>query len=172
MFYLYCKPFFYLEKKTITTSYTTYTGVEKLSSDTQKIIQSAVDACQKAYAPYSDFPVGAALIDAEGAIYSASNQENVSFPAGTCAERSLLNFYKSNHPNTAIKAIAIAATKSQRENPISPCGFCRQVLSEVESLQEEPIRLYLLSNSTAEVWEFDSVSDLLPLVFKAEQLIK
>ncbi len=149
-----------------------YSGVEELSQDSQKLIQSAVEACQNAYAPYSDFPVGAALVDAEGSIYSATNQENVSFPAGTCAERSLLNFYKSNHPNTAIQAIAIAATKSQKENPISPCGFCRQVLSEVENLQERPIKLYLLSNTSAEVWEFDSVSDLLPLVFKAEQLIK
>ncbi len=158
-----------MKEKSITTTYKEYQSVEALGSSLQELILEAKSICANAYAPYSDFPVGASLIDSDGKIFSATNQENISFPAGTCAERSLLNFYKSNHPNTKIVALAIAATKSIRNSPISPCGFCRQVLSEMESIQDTPIALYLYSNTGA-VWVFDSVSQLLPLVFKAEQL--
>ncbi len=167
--YLYCKSLFILDKKQILTSYTLHTELTSLSDADRMLLEKAAQVCDKAYSPYSAFPVGAALIDEQGEVFAATNQENVSFPAGTCAERSLINFYNSNYPDRIINTLAIVATENTSLDPFTPCGFCRQVLSEMEYNQTEPIRL-IVQQASGDVWEFESMGVLLPLAFGSAQL--
>ncbi len=153
-----------MESKKITLSYDEYPSLQELSTEVQSLIDAAVKSSEKAYAPYSGFRVGAALLSSTGDIFAANNQENVSYPAGTCAERSLLNYYHASFPDKAIHCIAVVAPQMQHPSPVTPCGFCRQVLVEMESLQSSPIAIYM-HHPSGRVWHFESVKDLLPLAF-------
>ena len=130
------------------------------------LVQRAQEISTKAYAPYSKFQVGAAVELANGEIYQSSNQENVSFPVGTCAERLLLGYVGANFPELAPKTIAIVA---RREGDIdwagvSPCGMCRQAINEVENRYNSPISILILQ-SKGIVLRFQGIRHLLPLKF-------
>lgn len=138
-----------------------------LAETEQVLLNKAIEIAHKSYSPYSDFPVGAAVLLDNGQIFAGNNQENIAFPSGTCAERTVLNFVHANFPENTIDLMAIVTLKNSQENPASPCGFCRQVMVEMERIQEKPIRV-LLHKLNANTFIFDSVSNLLPLAFDEE----
>ncbi len=138
---------------------------DEIKDDIQALYLASLEASKKSYSPYSKFPVGAALITNEGSIYSAANQENASFPAGCCAERSLLHYFKSNYPEAIITDFGIIAPNFKEDRPVSPCGVCRQALAEAEKVQEQKISLHLFSLD-GDTYSFDSIADLLPLAFE------
>jgi cytidine deaminase len=150
-----------------------YDSVNELSSDDNILIQNAVHALKKAYAPYSRFYVGAALRLDDDSIITGNNQENVAYPSGLCAERVAIFSAHSNFPDKKVTTIAIVAKAAEDQDffDVSPCGACRQVLAEYEKLAGKPIRILMLVDNQ-KVKELTSVSSLLPLIFSADHLKK
>ena len=144
---------------------------DELSAEEQQLVEAAKEATTRSYAPYSHFHVGAAALLANGEIISGTNQENAAYPSGICAERTTLFYANSQHPQQAVKALAIAARTSEghwTETPISPCGACRQVMTETENRYEKPMKVLLCS--VQEVFVIESAKDLLPVSFGSEDL--
>jgi cytidine deaminase len=141
---------------------------EELSEQDRQLIESAKQATQQSYAPYSQFHVGAAVLLEDGTTITGTNQENAAYPSGLCAERTALFYASSTHPDKAVVALAIAAhTKGEfTNNPISPCGACRQVMLEIEQRHARPIRILLYGTEGVYVIE-GGVRELLPLTFGA-----
>lgn len=130
------------------------------------LLEKAIEACSAAYAPYSNFKVGASVLLENGEIVIGSNQENKAYPSGLCAERTTLFSASANFPDQKMKTLAIFAESSFNEDgQLSPCGSCRQVMQEYEAKQNQEIRV-LLMNADHKVLEFKSCSDLLPLAFQ------
>lgn len=155
------------------SNYKIYDDINHLSLSFQALLLEARAVSLSAYAPYSGFRVGAAAMMSGGSIVTGTNQENASYPIGICAERVLLAAVSSIAPSESILVMAISYQGDEVDSskPVAPCGMCRQSLIEFENRYQKPIRL-LLSGSVGEVFEFDSISDLLPLSFKAEILGK
>lgn len=144
---------------------------DELSAEEQQLVEAAKEATTRSYAPYSHFHVGAAALLANGEIISGTNQENAAYPSGICAERTTLFYANSQHPQQAVKALAIAARTSEghwTETPISPCGACRQVMTETENRFGKPMKVLLCS--AREVFVIESAKDLLPVSFGSEDL--
>ena len=132
-------------------------------------IDTAVISSKQAYAPYSEFNVGAAVVLANGQIVTGNNQENAAYPSGMCAERVALFYAGAQYPDIPVKAIVIVATKNGVIQPqISPCGACRQVLLETEKRYKQPIRILLCGSDF--VHAVDSAESLLPFSFNADNL--
>lgn len=131
-----------------------------------KLLQMARKAIERAYAPYSGFKVGAAVMLENGEIIQGSNQENSSYPVGTCAERTALFYASSQFPGVKIKAIAISAETGE---PIPPCGMCRQAMLEFETIQNQNIPV-IMGGKTGKIWKTSSVGSLLPLQFDHNHL--
>lgn len=146
--------------------------LDELSVDQQKLIEKAKEQVQKAYAPYSQFQVGAAIELENGEIFAGSNQENAAYPSGLCAERVAMFYANAQYPNVAVKSIAIAAFTNGEflKQPITPCGSCRQVLLETETRFENNIQVLLYG--TEEIIELRNVKQLLPLCFEKTSLEK
>lgn len=142
-----------------------------LSSEDAQLLQMARAATSKAYAPYSQFNVGAVAMLNNGETIEGTNQENASYPVGICAERVLLSAVSSLYNGVAIKTIAISChnLKGESKNPVSPCGLCRQSLLEQTLRQHQPIRL-ILSGMEGMVYILDDASFLLPLSFTADDM--
>jgi len=150
--------------KTQTIHYQEYTLAELEASD-RALIDAAVKATDTAYAPYSNFHVGAALRLADGTIVTGSNQENIAYPSGLCAERTALFSASAQHPGIAVETIAIIGRNPQGAlTAASPCGACRQVMAEQESRQENKMRV-LCYYSADKILLFEGVESLLPFVF-------
>lgn len=160
-----------MKKRSLSINFEECENLEELASDDQMLIQKAIEIARKSYSPYSKFPVGAAILLENGEIYAGNNQENISFPAGTCAERTVINYVKANFPNQKIKKLAVTALNVSSKNPVTPCGVCRQVIVEMENIQKEPIKVFLhkLDGCT---FAFESSSSLLPLAFEEGNLGK
>ncbi len=143
---------------------------QELSAPERELIMAAKKATESSYSPYSHFQVGAALRLQDGEIILGSNQENASYPVGTCAERTAIFWCGANRPGVVITTIAIVAQTEGHfmPTPISPCGMCRQALLEVEHKQGSPIRVLLVSENGMHC--IDSVRDLMPLSFDADSL--
>ncbi len=143
-----------------------YDDVEKLPEDVQRLMAEAHIIRLKAYAPYSNFLVGAALLLDTGDIVSGNNQENASYPSGLCAERTAIYYAGAQYPDSKILKMALTAgsAKSQTATPIPPCGACRQAIAEYEVKQDAPIEIYFMG-VTGKVAKSNSLSDLLPLIF-------
>lgn len=152
-------------------TYREYESEEDLHDEDRELLIKAREATAYAYAPYSKFYVGAAGRLISGKIITGVNQENASFPAGNCAERSLLNVASSLYPGEAIEVIAISYSVDSgiTSTPVSPCGVCRQALLEFELRTGRPIRL-ILSGMEGPVMVIDRSSDLLPMGFNGSQL--
>ena len=137
----------------------------------QSLWQAARDATSHAYAPYSGFHVGAALLLADGSIFSGSNQENPAYPSGLCAERTALFGLAAAQPGHApIVGMAVAARPAAGDfGPAFPCGACRQVMLDYEARQSEPIPL-LLPSRTGTILRFASLAHLMPFNFLADDL--
>ncbi len=140
--------------------------LESLSPDDRALCEAAVEATSRAYAPYSHFHVGAAILLSNGEVITGANQENAAFPSGTCAERSACFYAHARYPEAKFRAIAIAARNSEghlTEPPTAPCGACRQALLEYETLAGAPVRVMLVGREN--VFAVPSVKSLLPLAF-------
>ncbi|MDO5447076.1 MAG: cytidine deaminase [Prevotellaceae bacterium] len=143
---------------------------DELAEDEKKLLQKAMKATDNSYAPYSKFRVGAAVLMDNGVTYIGANQENAAYPSGLCAERTAIFAANAQHPKNKIVALAIAA---RNENgftniPVSPCGQCRQVILEVETRYQQPIKILLYG--TDAVYVVESVKEILPLQFTSESL--
>lgn len=154
-----------MKKKKINIEFQIFDSEEELEPSELDLIRAAQNASMSSYSPYSDFPVGAALLSESGEIFTANNQENVSYPAGNCAEQNLVNYFKALHPDETIVCIAISAPKMKGNKPITPCGICRQVLAEVEHRQSKPIMSFL-HKPDGQVWKLNSMRDYLPFAFE------
>ena len=152
-------------------NYTVYKSSDELPENLQQLLQQARSVTEHAYAPYSNFQVGAVAHLTNGEIVSGSNQENASFPVGLCAERVLLATVSSQFPRIPIDTIAVSykSNDHKSDHPISPCGICRQSLQEYENRMSNPVQL-VLGGLTGPVYVIDSASRLLPLAFTREEL--
>jgi cytidine deaminase len=152
-------------------NYRVYDSIDELPADQRALLEQAREVTAQAYAPYSNFQVGAVAKLATGDLVTGSNQENASFPAGLCAERVLLASVASMHPRKPIQTIAISykSDHQKSDHPISPCGICRQSLQEYESRISQPVQL-ILGGMTGPVYVIDSATKLLPLAFTSEEL--
>ena len=155
-----------MNKIEIKTSFTAFSSVEELPKDVQDLMQKAVDIRKNAYAPYSKFRVGAALLLDNGKVMLGSNQENAAYPSGLCAERVAVFHSGAIYPDAKIIKMAISAASdtNQTTTPIPPCGSCRQSISEYEFKQNTPIEIYFMGE-IGEVFKSDSIKNLLPLSF-------
>ena len=151
---------------TITTTLEVYDSLDETPEEVRTLMKAAIEARNSAYAPYSNFKVGAAILLKNDEVVIGSNQENASYPSGLCAERTAVYAAGAKYPNETIKKIAITAKSMNHQvvTPIPPCGACRQALVEYEHKQEEPIEIYFMGE-TGKVVKARSVKDLLPLVF-------
>jgi cytidine deaminase len=143
-----------------------YGSIEELPEADRLLIISARKAAKSAYAPYSRFHVGTALLLANGEIICGNNQENAAFPTGLCAERLALFYAHARYPDVAVKAMAITALKhhSLVKEPVKPCGSCRQAMIESEYRFKQSIRIILDGKNRIEV--FEGTGNLLPYAFK------
>lgn len=150
----------------VTTTFTIYNRLEELPETIQNLMQQAVIARSKAYAPYSKFLVGAAILLDDDTIILGNNQENAAYPSGLCAERVAIFSAAANFPKAHFKALAITATAIDKDlsEPVAPCGSCRQAIAEYEFKQEAPIPIYFMGNS-GPIIKANSIKDLLPLAF-------
>lgn len=147
-----------------------HTYKAQLPKDIQRLIEHAEDATQKAYAPYSNFKVGAAVLLEDGKILIGSNHENASYPAGVCAERAALSALDMNDKTHGVKAIAVTyKTQDEHGKPISPCGICRQTILEVQQWQQTPVAIYMCSPD-GQVIALENAAFLLPFSFGSEYL--
>ena len=146
-------------------------SIEELSTDDAHLVTQARKATELAYAPYSNFKVGAYAQLSNGTFLTGSNQENASYPVGICAERALLAVAGQLNPILPIVSMAISYHHIGFESntPLSPCGMCRQALQEYESRVDMPIRL-LLSGMEGKVWLIKESGMLLPFSFKGDNL--
>ncbi|MDT0641442.1 cytidine deaminase [Zunongwangia sp. F363] len=156
---------------TFTSSLEVYDSLGELPEDIQDLMKEAFKARDTAYAPYSKFNVGAAILLENGETVIGSNQENASYPSGLCAERTAFYFAGAKHPGVKMQKVAISAKSHQRamENPVPPCGACRQAMVEYEVKQNAPIVLYFMGE-TGKVAKAKSVQDLLPFIFDSSCL--
>lgn len=144
----------------------------ELSEQDKQLIKYAKEAVRNSYANYSHFHVGAALQLHDGRIIIGANQENAAFPSGLCAERAAIFAAQSQAPEQAIDAIAVAAHNEEAflNDPISPCGACRQVMLEMEDRYKQNLRVLLYG--TAGIYVFKSIKDLMPFAFVDENMRK
>ena len=149
-------------EKLINIPYEHYADIAQMSDADRKLIEAARNATEQAYAPFSNFKVGAAARLESGRIIVGANRESEVFPSGLCAERALLFMHQSNYANDKIEAMAIASNPAPRE--CYPCGACRQTLLDVESRQKSPIRVIMAGAESATVVEKAEL--LLPFTFK------
>ena len=147
--------------------------ISELEQCDQELVNNAIASLKDAYAPYSGFQVGASIILENGKIINGSNQENVAYPSGLCAERVAIFYASSNYPNIRIikMAISVQAVDFNINDVISPCGACRQVMAEYEENQNHPIQIILHSPNN-DILIVDKVQDLLPFMFKSPHLKK
>ncbi len=162
-----------MKKKTININIFEYSEDEQLPKGDETLINEATKAIETSYAPYSQFNVGAAVLLENGEIIRGSNQENIAYPSGLCAERVAIFTAKAKYPKMAIKSIAITAYTENFEinTPITPCGACRQVIAETEMRQNKKIKI-LMKGHSGSTLSVDGIESLLPLVFHEEKLKK
>lgn len=150
---------------TISTSVTQLSPSE-LTPEQKDLADHAIRATYRSYSPYSHFSVGAAIQLSDSTIVSGSNQENIAYPSGLCAERTALFYANSRYPDLPVTRLCIAARNDKEaltETPVPPCGSCRQALLETELRYKTPIEVILVGANTAYI--IQSIRDLLPLCF-------
>ncbi|MDZ7738574.1 MAG: cytidine deaminase [Bacteroidales bacterium] len=159
-----------VKKRIVELIYNEYKSKEELSAQEQILIEAASKSSLNAYSPYSGFSVGAAVMLDTGEIITGNNRENAAFPAGICAEHSAIACAGSNYPGSAITSLAICARKKKilTDEPVSPCGKCRQVISEEEDRSGKQIRIILHGVSRTLV--IDGIKNLLPLHFSSSAI--
>ena len=142
-----------------------YDRLEELTETQASLVRKAIEAAGYAYAPYSSYHVGAAVLLGNGEIITGNNQENAAYPSGLCAERVAIFYAGSKFPDIPVKSIAIVAIQDEKiqDMPVTPCGACRQVLCEKESQGGQALEMILYGSKKIQV--IQRASDLLPLPF-------
>ncbi|TXD51288.1 cytidine deaminase [Polaribacter sp. IC063] len=160
-----------MKKIQITTAAIVFSAISELSSEDKLLMDKAIEARKKAYAPYSKFSVGAALLLENNEIVTGSNQENAAYPSGMCAERVAIWKAGSEYPNVKILQLAISASSSINtvDKPVGPCGACRQSLSEYEIKQKQAFSI-LFMGEVGEIIKTPSLDSLLPFSFDSSYL--
>ncbi|WP_435313228.1 cytidine deaminase [Cellulophaga fucicola] len=155
-----------MKKQTISFDMSVYDSIDELSKTDKDLMLKAVGARSNAYAPYSSFLVGAAVLLENGEIVVGNNQENAAYPSGLCAERVAIYQAAAIYPNVKMVSVAISATSKNYKvlEPAAPCGNCRQSMIEYEQKQKEPLTLMLMGE-VGKVLKCNSISDILPLAF-------
>ena len=130
------------------------------------LIDAAYSARKFAYAPYSKFNVGAAARLANGEIVTGNNIENAAYPSGLCAERVAMFAAMAQYPGVAFESLAVTAYSASKtiDEPVAPCGACRQVMVEVEQLSKQPLRV-LCQGETGPIFVFSGIESLMPFIF-------
>lgn len=149
-----------MKQLSINSVFSIFSSYEEISNEVQSLFEQASLASQSAYAPYSNFKVGAAILLENGKIIIGSNQENAAYPSGLCAERVAIFQASTLYPNVKIKTIALTASLPK----VTPCGACRQALLEYEINQDTPIEIYF-ENNFGEIIKSGSIKNLLPFGF-------
>lgn len=151
---------------TVKTTFTLFENLGELSTEIQDLMAQAVAIRKTAYAPYSKFRVGVAILLDNGKTVLGSNQENAAYPSGLCAERTAIFYAGANYPEAKIVTMAISAASDNNPtlSPIPPCGACRQSIAEYEFKQDCPIEIYFMGES-GNIYKSDSLKNLLPLTF-------
>ena len=160
-----------MKKIEIKTSFTAFQSIEELPQDVKSLMEKAVEIRKNAYAPYSKFRVGAALLLDNGKVVLGSNQENAAYPSGLCAERTTIFYTGANFPEVKIKKLFVigAPRNATSSVPIPPCGACRQSILEYEAKQNEGIEIYFASLG-GEIFKTKSIRELLPFSFDSSYL--
>jgi cytidine deaminase len=155
-----------MKKRNVTFELLVFESLEELNREDRDLMRLAIDARKDAYAPYSNFQVGAAVLLDNNEVVIGNNQENASYPSGLCAERVAVFQAGAKYPGIKIKSIAITARSKNQlvDKPVAPCGNCRQSISEYEFRQKSPIELILMGES-GQVMKCHSLADILPLAF-------
>ena len=161
-----------MKAKKFEFEYEEYDDIGQLAEADAWLLREAKAVTEQAYAPYSNFHVGAVAMLENGEVVAGTNQENASYPVGICAERVLLGSVATLHPNVPIKSVAISYNSDEikSDHPISPCGMCRQALLEYESRLNKPIRL-ILGGMEGKVFIIKTATQLLPFAFNKSELI-
>lgn len=151
----------------IETKLQVYSDLNELPESIQDVMNLAIEARENAYAPYSKFNVGAAILLDNGEIITGSNQENACYPSGLCAERTAIYYAGAKYPKAKILKMAITASSQNQvtDQPIPPCGSCRQSIAEYEIKQDAPIEIYFMG-AKGKVVKSHSLANLLPLLFE------
>ena len=146
--------------------YMVYDSMEELPPQDAELMRLAHEATKSAYAPYSNFHVGAAVRLANGAIVTGNNIENAAYPSGLCAERVAMFAAMAQYPGVAFEALAVTAHSATKtiDEPVAPCGACRQVMVEVEQVSKLPLKV-LCQGETGPVMVFDGIESLMPFIF-------
>jgi len=147
-----------------------YATAKQLPLDEQTLLQQATKIMQAAYAPYSNFKVGAAVLLENGKIITGNNQENAAYPSGLCAERVAIFYAGAQYPDVAIKTIAVTC-EAEAEQPVTPCGACRQAIAEYEQRHNKKIKL-VMATPTGKVFCTNGIETLLPFMFSSKYLKK
>lgn len=160
-----------MKKVKIDASFEKYEHISELTEIEQTVMNKAIEMLKNVYAPYSGFYVGSAVLTTSGKIYGGCNQENASYPLCMCGERVALYNAGANEPKTPISVLAIACHNPTNKllTPVSPCGACRQVISEFEKRHNQSFPI-LLKGDTDIIYKIPSGSELLPLSFDGSYL--
>ncbi|MBR0300631.1 MAG: cytidine deaminase [Bacteroidales bacterium] len=154
-----------MTEKQINIRFHEYSSMEELSKEDKELALAAIEAMRGSYAPYSHFNVGAAVRLSNGIIVKGANQENAAFPSGLCAERTAMFSAGATYPDKAMVSIAIAGGVMGRlaKAPATPCGACRQVMAQYQLKGGQDMSVLMIGNG--QIWKFDRVDDILPLIF-------
>jgi len=157
----------------ITSKVAVFEAIQELPLADQDLMLKAVEVRKNAYAPYSKFRVGAAILLDNGKIVVGSNQENAAYPSGLCAERVAIFQAGAIYPEATILKIAITAASDENETdtPIPPCGACRQSIAEYEIRQFTPIEIFYMGE-TGQIHQSASIKNLLPFMFEKKYFKK
>jgi len=159
-----------MKEITIQSKISIYESENELPKDTQNLLKKAAEIRKNAYAPYSKFKVGAAILLDNNQIILGTNQENAAYPSGLCAERVALFQASSIYPEAKILKIVITASEiNENSTPIPPCGSCRQSISEYEIKQGSDIEIYFMGEM-GRIYKSESLENLLPLIFNKKLL--
>ena len=160
-----------IKKLDLISSFEVYDSENQLPASDKNLLETAKKALTAAYAPYSNFFVGAAVLLENGQIVIGNNQENAAYPSGLCAERVAIYHAGAQYPGVPVKAIAVSC-KAQNQvinDPVTPCGACRQAIAEYENRYEQKIRI-IMAGQSGNVYVTDSIESLLPLMFNRKYL--
>jgi cytidine deaminase len=162
-----------MKKKSLNIHYLCFHTPDELDDKANALIEAAHHAMKKAYSPYSEFQVGAALMLDDGSIVEGNNQENAAYPSGLCAERVALFYAGAQYPDKKVISIAVMANNLKVQGfseIVSPCGACRQVMVETQSRQNTGVRVILASINGSGII-FENVDGLMPFAFDLKSLL-
>jgi cytidine deaminase len=160
-----------MKRLEIVSVFEQYDAISELPEKDRNLLMAAKKAAESAYAPYSNFHVGAAVLLENGVVVSGNNQENAAYPSGLCAERVAMFYAGAQYPGVPVKAVAITAFSPDFKitEPVGPCGACRQSMVEYENRYKTNIRV-LLMDDNGKVIVTDTLKSYLPLLFSSENL--